>query len=716
MKGMSFKEFLTAYEDVDFVLYQKARILLVLCFALALVLVALSIAFILRGIDDLRLLMPPALVGIVLLLAVNWLRRGHFSLAAHTLLIAALAGVWVTMFVEPRPFMLSKYDTIVLVFGTLSLTPLIILRFRKTIALYFFANILLFMAFILHISADGVLPQAAVLEYAVDNSLTFFFMGIVAYQIFTIHANALRRAQEKEDSLCESTRRYRGIFENIQDVYFETSLEGVILEISPSVEQISQYRRSDLRGKPIQKLYRESQAGGNLIHRVLDQGRITLYDTDLIDNDGSHRSCSITASLVRDESGKALKVVGSLRDITEWKHSLTERKDLQEQLGRAQKMEALGLLAGGVAHDLNNVLSGIVGYPEMLLMDLPADSPLRKPLESINKSGQKAAAIVHDLLTLARRGVMDPTVITLNDVVRDYLDSPECEKLLSFHPLVTIETDLDSDLAHIKGSCVHLRKMLMNLVSNAAEAQPEGGRILISSYNLSTTAPLPGYQTVPPGNYSVLSVRDCGTGIDLTEIHRIFEPFYTKKVMGRSGTGLGMAVVWGTVQDHQGYIQVDSVPDCGSTFRLYFPSTAEAPAEIHKIPFEHYRGQREHILVIDDQPEQRLIASAMLERLGYTVTTMASGEEALVYLTDHSVDLVLLDMVMDPGLDGHATYRRVLELHPGQKALIVSGYSHSAQVNDTLELGAGGLIRKPYTLEQLGLALKSALSAPRSLA
>lgn len=388
------------------------------------------------------------------------------------------------------------------------------------------------------------------------------------------------------------------------------------------------------------------------------------------------------------------------------------RKELEERLARSHKMEALGLLAGGVAHDLNNVLSGTVSYPDLLLMELPPDSPLCKPIETIRESGHKAAAIVQDLLTLARRGITQTSVMNLNDeIISEYLASPEHLKIALEHEDVSIETRLDRGLLNIKGSSVHLKKTLMNLVINAIEAQPEGGRVVISTRNRYVDKPIQGYDAVKEGDYVVLKISDNGVGIAQEDLKRIFEPFYTKKVMGRSGTGLGMAVVWGTMQDHNGYIHVESYPGSGTTFELYFPVTREEIPQLKKsVPVEDYLGNRETILVIDDVEEQREIALRILSRLNYTVTAVSSGEEAVAYLKQDSADILLLDMIMDPGIDGLETYRKIIKLHPGQKAVIASGFAENSRVREAQRLGVGRYIKKPYTIENLGIAIKDQLS------
>jgi signal transduction histidine kinase len=380
------------------------------------------------------------------------------------------------------------------------------------------------------------------------------------------------------------------------------------------------------------------------------------------------------------------------------------KRVLEERLVRSRKMEALGLLAGGVAHDLNNVLSGIVSYPDLLLMELAPDDPHRKMVEGIQKSGRRAAAIVEDLLVLARRGVPQTSVLNLNkDVIEEYLKSPEFNKLQSYHPGVVIETDLEPELMNMRGSNLHLRKSLMNLVSNAAEAQLQGGCVTIGTRNQYVDLPISGYDQVNEGDYVVLRVEDKGQGIAEEDLERIFEPFYTKKVMGRSGTGLGMAVIWGTVQDHSGYINVTSRIEEGTVFELYFPVTREETVA--------YIGIGEKVLVIDDVEEQRAIATALLSRLNYDVHAVESGEAAIAFLEKERADILVLDMIMEPGIDGLETYTRILKINPGQKAVIASGYAESNRVKQTQRLGAGAYIRKPYTLEKIGLAIRRELDS-----
>ena len=340
-------------------------------------------------------------------------------------------------------------------------------------------------------------------------------------------------------------------------------------------------------------------------------------------------------------------------------------------------------------------------------MDLPADSPLAASVMTIKDSGLKAAAIVQDLLTLARRGVTAFEVLNLNDIVSDVIRSPEHQKLTSFHPDVEFQVACEPDLPNMEGSPIHLKKTILNLVANAAEAQPGGGLVRISTESRYVDQPLAGYEKVAEGEYILLQVADRGHGIAEEDLSRIFEPFYTKKVLGRSGTG--MAVVWGTVQDHKGHIDIQSEKNKGTVFELYFPMSRKVRRDMPVASYDTIRGRNESILVVDDIQEQREIASRILSRLNYLVTTVSSGEKALAFLKENAVDLVVLDMIMEPGMDGLDTYREILTFRPQQRVIIASGYAETGRVKTALDMGVGQYLKKPYTLEKIGLAVRREL-------
>ena len=381
---------------------------------------------------------------------------------------------------------------------------------------------------------------------------------------------------------------------------------------------------------------------------------------------------------------------------------ISRQRDMEEKLHRSMKMEAVGLMAGGVAHDLNNILSGIVSYPELLLLNLPEDSDLRKPIAAIRDSGLRAAEVVADMLTVTRGTAAAREPVNMNTLIMELLASPECQQIKDGHERLTCETVLEPDLLNISCSKLHIRKSLMNLLVNAAEAMEDEGTITITTANRYIEKPVAANKFMKQGEYVLLSIIDNGPGVAAKDLEHIFEPFYSKKVMGKSGTGLGLTIVWNTVQDHGGDITVESNAG-GTTFTLYFPATREkAELQEREVADEAILGNGERILVVDDEDLQRDIAGQLLESLGYTVLTAASGEEAVALVVEQSVDLVLLDMIMDPGINGRQCYEQMLVHRPNLKAIIASGYSESEEVKEALVQGVATFIRKPYTMMQLG--------------
>ena len=518
---------------------------------------------------------------------------------------------------------------------------------------------------------------------------------------------------EAAEALRLSEEKYRSIIENIEEGYFELDLKGNFNFFNNSLCKITGYTYEELKHTNYQKYsnQRTSENMFKLFNQVFRTKQpVSVADFEIIVQDGRTLQIDLSAAPIMDDCGQVIGFRGLLRDVSERRKAELKRRQLEKKLQQAQKMKAIGTLAGGVAHDLNNILSGIVSYPDLILMDLPKNSPLTDPIKTIQESGKKAAAIVQDLLTLARRGVSVSEVVNLNDLIYDYLNGPQFAKLNSYHLNVEVESHLDSALLNVMGSPIHLSKTVMNLVSNAAEAMPDGGKIEITTKNKYIDLPIAGYDDVEEGDYAVLTVTDNGIGIASEEITRIFEPFYTKKVMGRSGTGLGMAVVWGTVKDHKGYIHVKSDKGKGTTIELYFPVTRKTTRSVDApISLENYKGEGQTILVVDDVKEQREIAAKILSQLGYLVETASSGQEAVQYFESKSTDLIVLDMIMPPGIDGLETYKKIIAKHPQQKAIIASGFSETARVREAQNLGAGRYVKKPYTIEKIGMAVKSEL-------
>lgn len=529
-----------------------------------------------------------------------------------------------------------------------------------------------------------------------------------------------------EEKVAERTRETKNLQKIIEDKNKELQ---VMLDSSPAMifymDTEQRYIRvnkefSRVLGCPINKIigktYHELFPGGEQSFlqedlEVITTGQPMLNTSGFIDTPRGRRQVFTNKIPYKDINGKIIGIIGFALDVTELKQAEKEKKELEEKLVRTEKMEAIGHLAGGVAHDLNNVLSAVVSYPDLLLTKLEEGSPLKRPLEIIRNSGEKAAAIVEDLLTLARRGVSAAEVVNLNDILTDYLESPEHEKIKMYNSRVRFKKRLEKNLVNIKGSPLHLNKTLMNLVSNAAEATLHQGTVTITTSNRCLDKPIRSYDLgVPEGDYVVLTVTDTGVGIKPEDLKRIFEPFYTTKVMGRSGTGLGMSVVWGTMKDIKGNINIISMEEKGTTFELFFPVCRDSVTGAKMtVPVKRYIGHNERVLVVDDIQEQREISSQLLTSLNYSVVTVSSGEEAVEYLKVQPVDLVILDMIMDPGIDGFDTYREIIKQNPEQKAIITSGYSDTERVREAQRLGAGAYVKKPYTLEKIGLAVRAEL-------
>ncbi|MEE4114392.1 MAG: PAS domain S-box protein [Desulfobacteraceae bacterium] len=562
-------------------------------------------------------------------------------------------------------------------------------------------------------------------EFVKPDGETIWFRGISRPQkhgdevIFNGILLDVTHQKRTEMALQQSEEKYRFLAESIQDVIWSTDLDFKFTYVSPAVEKMLGWTVAEVQSIGLEGIMPEETLAA--FHSMF----VRAYADSVAKDDFSNaitREQTLwhkqktkvwvenTATFLCDNDGQPYGLIGVTRDITQRRQALQEKEELQQKLERARKMEALGLLAGGVAHDLNNVLSGVVSYPSLMLMKLPPDSPLRQNLMKMKSSGEKAAEIVQDLLTLARRGVKAQEVVNINQVIREHLKSADYLHLRAEHPGVRVIAELAPDLLPIEGSPLHLKKALMNLVTNAFEAQPGGGSITVETQNRYIDRSLKGYEDIEKGEFVVLRVADEGPGMEADEVDRIFEPFYSRKKMGRSGTGLGMAVVWGTIQDHQGYIHVKSAPGQGTRFDLYFPVTRrEAVMPPSGPQLADLQGNRQTILVIDDDCEQQAIAVEILEALNYRATAVTSGEAALEWLKTQAADLLILDMIMPGGMDGLDTYRAVLKMHPHQNALVVSGFAETARVQEAQRLGARGFVRKPYTVETLAGMIKGAL-------
>ena len=526
---------------------------------------------------------------------------------------------------------------------------------------------------------------------------------------------ALAQAQIYSKELADNKNFLNAILEHIPNIIFVKDAQTLrFVHFNKAGEILIGIKREQLLGKDDYALFKPQDADyfTGIDKDVINHKKLIDIPEEILETEDGKRKTLHTQKIpLLNAAGEVTHVISIAEDITEIVQAEKEKTELTKQLQQAQKMEAIGLMAGGVAHDLNNILAALTGYPELLLKKISEDSDLRPSLEIIRDSGKRAAAVVADLLLVAKGMASSKTPLLLNTIISEYLESPEFKKIQKTYPEVIVKTDLDKSLAQITASSIHLKKIIMNLVNNAAEAIENVGIITLQTMNILINEEDPGEEAIPAGNYVLLSISDSGTGISDQDLSHIFDPFYSKKALGRTGTGLGLAIVWNSIQDHNGYIKVNSSKE-GTTFRLYFPATAINHEPLQSSSEDiNFNGHGEHIIVIDDEPHIRDLARQMLQECGYKVTTLCNGEQAVEFLRYNDADLLLLDMLMPPGLNGYQTYAKIKSFKPHQRAVIASGFSDSDDVKATLAAGAYSFIFKPYSLEQLANEIQQALRA-----
>jgi len=494
------------------------------------------------------------------------------------------------------------------------------------------------------------------------------------------------------NALKDSERKYRTLFEESKDVLYIGKPDGKLLDINlAGVELFGYDSKVEMLDISIERdLFVNFQERQFCMRALEDQGFIKDYEVVMKKKNGAHVTVLMTAIIDRDETGKLTTYRGIMKDVTEWKR-------LEQQLFQAQKMEAVGQLAGGIAHDFNNILTAIIGYGNLLKVQMP-DGPLMTYLNHILESADRAAKLIQDLLAFSRRQMISPRLINLNEIVKGI------ENILS--RLIGDDIELSVQFTDRKLAVIadgtQIEQVLMNLATNSRDAMPDGGSLFISTelaYIDDRFIKTYGYGRA--GEYALITFSDTGSGMDEKTKEKIFEPFFTTKEVGK-GTGLGLAMVYGIVKQHNGYVNVYSEAGNGTTFRIYLPLMRKETGERKKSELLTLTGGKETILLAEDDFPVRKFIRVLLEGVGYTVIEAGDGEEALKAFVEHkdSIKMLILDIIM-PKNNGKEVFENIRELKPQVKALFISGYTSDMVHQKKIVEDGFDVISKPVSSVKL---------------
>ena len=497
-----------------------------------------------------------------------------------------------------------------------------------------------------------------------------------------------------EPALSQSEERYRDYFENAKDAIYVHDLNGRYIMVNKAGEELIGYSREEILQMRISDVVPRNyldQIHSRLQKKLTDHS-LTIYEVEAIRKDGTRVPIEVSSRLIY-EHGVPVAVQGSARDITERKRAEEALRASQLQLQQSQKLEAIGQLAGGVAHDFNNMLTAIIGYTDLSLRRVGLENSIRRNLEETKKAAERAAALVRQLLAFSRKQILEPKVLDLNDVVKDL------HKMLTrlIGENIQLATRLEANLGSVKADPCQVEQIIVNLVVNARDAMPRGGKVTIETANVTLDEQIAlRHVGVRPGDYVKLAVSDTGTGMDQETQVRIFEPFFTTKDLGK-GTGLGLSTVYGIVKQSGGNIWVYSEPGLGTVFKVYLPRIDDAITSAVDSQETAARGS-ETILLVEDEDVVRGLTRKILMQAGYNVLDAQSGEEAIRLCRAHagSIDLLLTDVVM-PEISGKEVADRVLELRPSIRILFMSGYTDEAIVQHGVLDANVKFIQKPFT-------------------
>jgi two-component system cell cycle sensor histidine kinase/response regulator CckA len=512
--------------------------------------------------------------------------------------------------------------------------------------------------------------------------------------------------KKMDEALRESEEKYRTILESIEEGYFEVDLAGNLTFLNDALCKIFGYARNGLLGmnnrqyttlETAKKMYQ-------VFNQIYRTGKLAqVMDYEIITKDRSTKILEMSAYLIRGLESEPIGFRGVVRDVTDRKAAEKEKKTLEAQLQYAQKMEALGTLAGGIAHNFNNLLMGIQGNTTLMLLGADSGHPHYENLKKIEKLVDSGSKLTKQLLGYARKGQYEIKPLSVNRVIEETSETFSITK-----KDIAVHHELADNLHVVQADQGQIEQVLWNLYVNAADAMSAGGGLFLETGNVTSRNMKNKPYKVKPGNYVLVTVRDTGTGMDKKTMERIFEPFFTTKGLAK-GTGLGLASVYGMVKAHGGYIDVESKKGRGTTFSIYLPASKKQIPEKKATQGKIEKGH-ETLLLVDDEEMILEVSREILETLGYTVIQAQGGKEAIDLYRAYkdNIDMVILDMIM-PDMGGGETYDQLKVINPELKALLSSGYSIDGQAKEILERGCDGFIQKPFNMKELSGKIREIL-------
>jgi PAS domain S-box-containing protein len=509
------------------------------------------------------------------------------------------------------------------------------------------------------------------------------------------------------ERLRKSEERYIDLFEHSPDMYHIVNREGIIISCNQTEADRLGYRKEELVGQPLTKLYPVTyhvEARSLLNETFANNREIKGLEEQMVHSNDELIDVSVSTSLIYDESRKPILMRVVARDIT-------EKKKMEAKIFHAQRIDSIGNLAGGVAHDFNNILTSILGSTTIMKRKMKKNDPWFRFVDIIETAAKRGASFTRQLLTFARKSNVQFRPVVVNDIIEETLHLFEH----STDKTISVKNILTNDVCLVNGDDGQIQQSLLNLLINARDAMPEGGVISVQSekINFDTRTPSTIGES-RTGEYIAISVTDHGIGMERQIQQRIFEPFFTTKDQGK-GTGLGLAVVYGVVNSHNGFITVQSEPGIGSQFTLYFPLLKEADRNLHSLKTQKLERGHEKVLVVDDEKNVAEVIGGMLSNLGYAVTIAESGKKAIAqYKKNPHFDVVILDMNM-PVMGGKETYARLKAVDPNVRIIISTGYSNKGFEFLPAEESSNAFLQKPYQLEELSRTMRDVLDKKRNL-